>query len=174
MTRAEAVSAISDSCRYRFREMTQKILLDNMVPFLPLTQDELAEVAAIELSALQARLHTEFAQSWLGKLTWQAGVPLHLGMRCRAESACSHEGGRGIQSKVHHELSGAVESLVARCVSPPNASSESAQGSGVCADNVDIRTRVRAEGQDGAGGQEVEGLFIVLDSVYGSDEFEGY
>ena len=180
LTRAEAVSVLTESCKERFGGTTESILLDNMVPFLPLSSDELAEVATMELNVLQAQLRIEFGQSWSGKLTWQRGVATRLARACFAEGSCYAQGGRGIESKVHHEIAREVESLVALCIS----------ATGGCSDNVDVRLERRhghhseiktAHGERGAplGVLEVEvlevdGLFIVLDSVYGSTEFEGY
>ena len=174
LTRAEAVSVLKKSCRERFGGTAESILLENMVPFLPLSSDELAAVATMELNVLQAQLRVEFGQSWLGKLTWERKVATHLGRGCFVEGSCYAQGGRGIESKVHHEISREVESLVALCIS----------SSGACSDNVDIRLEQRrgselaktANGERSAqiGVLEVDGLFIVLDSVYGTTEFEGY
>ena len=82
-----------------------------------------------------------------------------------------------------HELQGQVEALVSQCLDSRSQSApQSTEGEGsptedggvdspICTDNVDIRIKPNLGG--GAGG-EGGGVVIVLDTVYGDDEFEGY
>jgi DNA polymerase III delta prime subunit len=197
MARADAVTAISAAAQSRFGSggggagkdaTTENVLMRNLVPFLPLSKDELAQVAVLQLGTLLAQLRTEFGASWRGKLTWQPQVAQAMADSCFQEkTTCYSEGGRGIESKVHHDLQGDVEALIVQCLNL--AESEAARGRGhgaggkegagrnsaLCFDNVDVRVarRERKEEVEGERGEHGE-LEVVLDAVYGKDEFEGY
>jgi len=190
MARADAVTAISAAAQSRFGSggggagmdaTTETVLMRNLVPFLPLSKDELAQVAVLQLGTLLAQLRTEFGDSWRGKLTWQPHVARAMADRCFQEKAtCYSEGGRGIESKVNHDLQGDVEALIVQCLNL--AESEAAGGKGkagrhsaLCFDNVDVRVARRGRGEEGEGERGEHGdLEVVLDGVYGKDEFEGY
>jgi len=192
MARADAVAAISAAAQSRFGSgagaaATERVLMRNLVPFLPLSEEELAQVVTLQLGGLLTQLRTEFGASWRGKLTWQPQVAQAMAHSCFHEPTCNAEGGRGIESKVQHDLQGDVEALIAECLDMAESEAARGQGEGegeraggggsVCFDNVDVRVarggRGRGEGGDGDGRERGE-LEIVLDAVYGKDEFEGY
>mmetsp|Transcript_105753 Transcript_105753/g.170244 ORF Transcript_105753/g.170244 Transcript_105753/m.170244 type:complete len:324 (+) Transcript_105753:29-1000(+) len=90
MSRAEAVAAIQIASSHRFGGSSDwlngkdadAILGSNLVPFLPLSEDDLTAVAAMELASLQAQLRVEFGGSWRGKVTWHPRVPASLAAMC--------------------------------------------------------------------------------------------
>ena len=179
MTRAQAVDAIAAASSRRFG---RQFLTHNLVPFLPLSREDLEGVASLQLQMLQAQLRLEFGASWRGKLTWHPLVTTLLAASCQDDAHCFQEGGRGIESVVQHLLQSDVEVRVAQCLEQA-ASASSADHSwavpleagaelDVCSDNIDIRL---ADPVSAAGiRSRVEGLQLVLDSVYDRDEFEGW
>eukprot|EP00286_Rhodomonas_abbreviata_P028596 CAMPEP_0181301298 /NCGR_PEP_ID=MMETSP1101-20121128/7346_1 /TAXON_ID=46948 /ORGANISM="Rhodomonas abbreviata, Strain Caron Lab Isolate" /LENGTH=315 /DNA_ID=CAMNT_0023406587 /DNA_START=12 /DNA_END=955 /DNA_ORIENTATION=+ len=73
MTREEVTQPIQDAVATRFLRVKQ-LLLDNIVPFVPLAADELEKVTKLKLLKLQSSLLKKYRNVWAGRLTWQKEV----------------------------------------------------------------------------------------------------
>jgi ATP-dependent Clp protease ATP-binding subunit ClpA len=153
MTRTEAVVEISAVASARFlgegaganSASTASVLHNNLVPFLPLSLEDLSKVAAMQLQVLQTQLRAEFGGSWVGKLTWHPRAAAQLARICFGDAACYQEGGRGVESKVQHELQTEVEALVGACLERAERAQRApgeVWGAEVCSDNVDVDVQV--------------------------------
>jgi hypothetical protein len=75
MDRDAAKHAIEDDADTKFKHSKKRALLQNIVPFLPLSRDDMQWVAAKELKELGRQLSIEYRGVWGGKLTWSSQVP---------------------------------------------------------------------------------------------------
>ena len=82
MDRDAAKRAVEEDADSKFQNSEKRALLQNIVPFLPLSLDDMKWVAAKELKELGGDLSKEYKGAWGGKLTWAKGVPLWYGVVC--------------------------------------------------------------------------------------------
>ena len=75
MDRDSAKRAVEEDADRKFRNSEKRALLQNIVPFLPLSLDDMRWVAAKELKELGGDLAQEYKGAWAGKLTWAKDVP---------------------------------------------------------------------------------------------------
>mmetsp|Transcript_10914 Transcript_10914/g.26191 ORF Transcript_10914/g.26191 Transcript_10914/m.26191 type:complete len:439 (+) Transcript_10914:143-1459(+) len=116
MDRIAARHAVEQDAQERFTNSRKKALLNNVVPFLPLSVEDLAQVAVMELKQLNGRLAREYRGVWGGTITWQKEVPSWLAERCHDELTCYDDGGRGVETVVTHEVQSVVEdALLEEC-----------------------------------------------------------
>ncbi|EKX52139.1 hypothetical protein GUITHDRAFT_102040 [Guillardia theta CCMP2712] len=151
MSRDEATSVIREAAlvsTYGTSPMLHRIILHNMVPFLPLDEDELRRVADIELQKLEANFIREY-DMWKGKLTWGRAVSAHIARECILNEVYLDDGGRGVETFVHHELAFMVEVKLSELLESPAR----------CYNNVDVRV------EHGA-------IRVEVDSVYDKGDFD--
>jgi len=104
MDREEATGVVQEAADRRFMRSTKRELLQNVVPFLPLSTEELASVATMQLRAFGRTLEAEYRGVWVGKLTWGKEVPGWLAEECISDETCYADGGRGVRTKIELEV----------------------------------------------------------------------
>ncbi len=75
MDRDSAKRAVEEDADSKFQHSEKRALLQNIVPFLPLSLEDMKWVAAKELKELGGDLSKEYKGAWGGKLTWAKDVP---------------------------------------------------------------------------------------------------
>jgi ATP-dependent Clp protease ATP-binding subunit ClpA len=152
MSRQKARDEIQSSAEsiWAHGKLKRGVIMKNIVPFLPLGEQELVAVALIELQQLKERLPEEFGKAWIGKLTWDANIPAFIGSECSRREYCSEDGGRGVETYFEQEVVGAATDVVSKLYM--------SAGSSKNADNV----RLFVKG---------DMVHARVDSVYDSDEF---
>ena len=100
MDRAAGKQAIEEDADSKFRRSKKRALLQNIVPFLPLSLDDMKWVAARELKELGKHLSAEYTFCWGGKLTWSPRICEWMANQCHADDTCRLDGGRGIDTMV--------------------------------------------------------------------------
>ncbi len=100
MDRDAGKQAIEEDADSKFRRSKKRALLQNIVPFLPLSLDDMKWVAARELKELGQHLSAEYANVWFGKLTWSPPICDWMANQCHADDTCRLDGGRGIDTMV--------------------------------------------------------------------------
>lgn len=151
MTRPEATQAIQAAAEKSFLRVNKHVLLDNIVPFLPLAREDLQQVAELELRKLQRSLAKEYLGLWNGKLTWKKQVTEWIAGSCMTDGTYAADGGRGVRTYInHHVFALAEQELLSEC----------AKESGLSYNNVDLRLHA-------SGGP----LIAFIDTVVGHDEF---
>lgn len=126
MDRTQARTAVEEAATARFIRSKKRVLLQNIVPFLPLSLPEMAAVAELELKKLTHILEVEFRGMWSGLLTWSNQVPEEMARQCIAEQTCFDDGGRGVETAVQNEVQGRVEETLAELISEASAENTSA------------------------------------------------
>eukprot|EP00960_Hanusia_phi_P030214 748443-Hanusia_phi.AAC.1 len=151
MTREEATSVIREAAlvsTYGTSPLLHKIILQSMVPFLPLEEEEMRRVAEIEMHKLEATFLREY-EMWRGRLSWKRPVVAYIARFCMSNEVYQGDGGRGVQTFVHHELAFMVEVRI----------NELAEQSVVSYSNVDVQV------QDGE-------IRVQIDPVYEKGDFD--
>jgi len=100
MDRAAGKQAIEEDADSKFRRSKKRALLQNIVPFLPLSLDDMKWVAARELKELGKHLSADYTYCWGGKLTWSPRICEWMANQCQADETCRLDGGRGIDTMV--------------------------------------------------------------------------
>jgi len=153
MGREEAKKVIQEEAESRFLRSSKQALLHNIVPFLPLSAEELETVAVMELKALSAGLAREYRGIWAGKMTWSRNVTGHIARQCHEDPTCYDDGGRGVETYVEHELLAVCEDTLAHEVALKDA---------VSYDNLDLYLAGEGKGRQ---------LAVRLDKVFTDNEF---
>jgi len=104
MDRDQATKVVKEEAHNRFERLNKKVLLDNIVPFLPLGREDLEFVAESELTRLGKSMSKEFKGLWSGKLTWSNQVINGLAESCFVKPTCFSDGGRGMETLVNDEV----------------------------------------------------------------------
>mmetsp|Transcript_47727 Transcript_47727/g.119254 ORF Transcript_47727/g.119254 Transcript_47727/m.119254 type:complete len:445 (+) Transcript_47727:24-1358(+) len=154
MGREEAKRAIQEEADGRFLRSSKQALLQNIVPFLPLSVEELQTVAVMELKSLSSSLAREYRGIWAGKITWSGDVTRHIAARCRQDATCYDDGGRGVETYVEHELLAVCEDILA---------GEFALSDSVSYDNLDLY--LEGEG-------DKRHVAVRVDKVFADNEFK--
>jgi len=151
MDREQAKQAVQEDADKKFLLSKKRALLQNIVPFLPLTEEDFASVAVKELKRLGEKLAIEYKGSWIGKLTWAKEVPRWIAKHCWSDATCVSDGGRGVETHIDHDISTIIENaLMSECQNPESVSFN----------NIDLS--ISSDGNS---------LVAKMDSVYSDSEF---
>jgi hypothetical protein len=99
-TAGAAPALIEEDADSKFKRSKKRALLQNIVPFLPLSRNDMRWVAARELKELGKHLSAEYTFCWGGQLTWSPPICDWMANQCHADDTCRLDGGRGIDTMV--------------------------------------------------------------------------